>query len=97
MLGSSENNDFHFYVETTKKCGWNIQFNFYLLVHSEWPKHRRKQSPAGKEPIFTKVPDYYAEYIDGVKRWVELVFIADSTIVNFLSEKFVKLDFQFKR
>ena len=47
--------------------------------------------------MFTKVPEYYAEYIDGVKRWVELIFIADSTIVNFHQKMFLKLNFQFKK
>uniref|UniRef100_A0A7E4VUE9 Peptidase M12B domain-containing protein n=1 Tax=Panagrellus redivivus TaxID=6233 RepID=A0A7E4VUE9_PANRE len=54
---------------------------FYLMPMNEgscvWPKPRRKRRNA--QPTYT-VPDYYADYIDGQKRYVELAYIADSSV-----------------
>jgi len=30
------------------------------------------------------MPTYYSEYTDGIKRWVELIVIADNSIVRII-------------
>jgi hypothetical protein len=51
-----------------------INFSKFL----DWGHSRRKR--ADHQP--SSIPNYYAEYIDETIRYVELVFIADNSIVN---------------
>jgi hypothetical protein len=44
----------------------------------EWENARSKRELAQRSS--SKLPDYYSGYTDGIKRWTELVLIADNTI-----------------
>ena len=62
---------------------------FFLIPQStkscEWPKLRPKRYlPTGSVPttnsIPTKIPSYYAQYLDDIKRHIELILIADNSM-----------------
>ena len=46
----------------------------YLI---EWPKIRKKRAAVLSA---SGAPEYYAEYLDGKMRYVELAFVADHSI-----------------
>lgn len=43
------------------------------------------------------MPTYYSEYTDGIKRWVELIVIADNSIVRIILAILYLIIFQYKK
>lgn len=45
---------------------------------------RRQKREIPKNTAYTMhIPNYYQDYLDGIKRYVELAFVADNSIVGF--------------
>ena len=47
----------------------------FFIINSEWPKTRQKRAA---HLTSSTTPDYYAGYLDGKMRYVELAFVADN-------------------
>jgi len=62
---------------------WFLFLSLLVLIFlfSEWHVRNRR---SGEISLTKRMPTYYSEYTDGIKRWVELIVIADNSIVRII-------------